>query len=106
MFALSTELNKEGNAARIRSLFERALELKATQHSVLLWRTYLAYEFEINQNIESARRIYFRAIHACPWYIFSGILNIFEIKFSMIKCTMHILGELVAVIVHLLRGID
>ncbi|KAG0609755.1 hypothetical protein M758_7G011500 [Ceratodon purpureus] len=67
MFSLATELNNEGNGARIRSLFERALEMKATRHSVLLWRTYLAYEYDINQNIESARRIYFRAIHACPW---------------------------------------
>ncbi|XP_024385096.1 uncharacterized protein [Physcomitrium patens] len=67
-FALATELeNIEGNAARIRSLFERALETKATQTSVVLWRAYLAYECKINRNIESARRIYFRAIHACPW---------------------------------------
>lgn len=57
-----------GNNSRIRSLFERALETKATQQSVVLWRTYLAYEFHINKNMEGARRVYFRAIHACPWY--------------------------------------
>ena len=86
MFALAAELNKEGNAARIRSLFERALEMKDTQHSVILWRTYLAYEYEINQNIESARRIYFRAIHACPWYIpFSCFLNYLKISLARLS---------------------
>jgi len=68
MFALATELGiNKGSPARIQRLFERALEMKATQHSVLLWRTYLAYEYKVHRNIESARRVYFRAIHACPW---------------------------------------
>lgn len=76
MFALATELgSNNGNAARIQCLFERALEMKATQHSVLLWRTYLAYECNIHRNIDNARRIYFRAIHACPWYIFPYFLR-------------------------------
>lgn len=70
MFALEMELGSPriGNKSRIRSLFERALETKVTQQSVILWRAYLAYEFHINKNVEGARRVYFRAIHACPWY--------------------------------------
>lgn len=70
MFALSTELHRERvctSRPRVRSLFERALENAVTQQSVVLWRIYLAYEFDINHNADAARRVYFRAIHACPW---------------------------------------
>ncbi|KAL5995465.1 hypothetical protein ACLOJK_025527 [Asimina triloba] len=67
LFALSFELGKSGSQHRIRGLFERALANDHLQKSVILWRCYLAYELNIAQNASSARRIFFRAIHACPW---------------------------------------
>ncbi|KAL6911563.1 hypothetical protein ACP4OV_000368 [Aristida adscensionis] len=67
LFALSFEWSKAGSNNRIHSLFERALADDKLQKSVLLWRCYLAYEAEIACNASAARRVFFRAIHACPW---------------------------------------
>ncbi|KAE8796777.1 hypothetical protein D1007_28069 [Hordeum vulgare] len=67
LFALSFEWSKAGSYNRIHSLFERALADDKLQKSVLLWRCYLAYEAEIACNTSAARRVFFRAIHACPW---------------------------------------
>lgn len=67
LFALSFEWGKAGSDNRIHSLFERALADDKLQKSVLLWRCYLAYEAEIAGNSSAARRVFFRAIHACPW---------------------------------------
>lgn len=69
LFALSFEWSKAGSYNRIHSLFERALADDKLQKSVLLWRCYLAYEAEIACNTSAARRVFFRAIHACPWYV-------------------------------------
>ncbi|KAF8730247.1 hypothetical protein HU200_017225 [Digitaria exilis] len=67
LFALSFEWSKTGSDNRIHSLFERALADDKLQKSVLLWRCYLAYEAEKAGNASAARRVFFRAIHACPW---------------------------------------
>ncbi|EHA8588963.1 protein NRDE2 [Cocos nucifera] len=67
LFAFSFELGKAGSQHRIHGLFERALANDKLQKSVLLWRCYLAYEADIAHNPSAARRIFFRAIHACPW---------------------------------------
>ncbi|CAN6279845.1 unnamed protein product [Urochloa humidicola] len=67
LFALSFEWSKAGSDNRIHSLFERALADDRLQKSVLLWRCYLAYEAEKACNASAARRVFFRAIHACPW---------------------------------------
>ncbi|KAL3687491.1 hypothetical protein R1sor_013800 [Riccia sorocarpa] len=67
LFALSCELWRPGAGPRIHSLFERALDCKETRQSVLIWRCYLAYELDVASNPDAARRVYFRAIHACPW---------------------------------------
>ncbi|KAL2629502.1 hypothetical protein R1flu_014188 [Riccia fluitans] len=67
LFALSCELWRPGAGPRIHSLFERALDTRETRQSVLIWRCYLAYELDVASNPDAARRVYFRAIHACPW---------------------------------------
>lgn len=67
LFALSFEWSKAGSSNRIHGLFERALADDKLKKSVLLWRCYLAYEAEIASNASAARRVFFRAIHACPW---------------------------------------
>lgn len=67
LFALSFEVSKGSSHHRVHGLFERALADKMLRHSVLLWRLYLSYEINVGCNISSAKRIYFRAIHACPW---------------------------------------
>ncbi|CAN8258973.1 unnamed protein product [Cochlearia groenlandica] len=67
LFALSYELSKGGSLHRIRGLFERALAQDTLNNSVVLWRCYISYEIEIAHNPSAARRIYFRAINACPW---------------------------------------
>lgn len=68
LFALSFEIGGAGSEHRIHSLFEKALANEKLQKSVLLWRCYLEYEANISHNPSAARRIFFRAIHACPWY--------------------------------------
>jgi hypothetical protein len=68
LFALSFEWSKAGSDNRAHSLFERALADDKLQKSVLLCRCYLAYEAEIAFNSSAARRLFFRAIHAYPWY--------------------------------------
>ncbi|KAL0743413.1 hypothetical protein Bca4012_084926 [Brassica carinata] len=67
LFALSYELSRGGSLHRIRGLFERALALDTLNSSVILWRCYIAYEIDVAHNPSAARRIYFRAINACPW---------------------------------------
>ncbi|KAK9118131.1 hypothetical protein Scep_016224 [Stephania cephalantha] len=67
LFALSFELGKFGSHHRIHALFERALANEQLQNSVLLWRCYLAYEIIVAGNLSAAKRVFFRAIHACPW---------------------------------------
>lgn len=67
LFALAFELGKSGTEHRVHRLFEKALSNDKLQKSTLLWRFYLAYETEIACNSSAAKRIFFRAIHACPW---------------------------------------
>ncbi|KAK1309057.1 hypothetical protein QJS10_CPA09g00298 [Acorus calamus] len=67
LFALSFELGKPDSQHRIHGLFERALSNDRLQKSVILWRCYLAYEIHVACNPSAARRVFFRAIHACPW---------------------------------------
>ncbi|XP_073143744.1 uncharacterized protein [Henckelia pumila] len=67
LYALSFEMNAGGSKHRIRGLFERALEDGKLQNLVILWRCYLEYEMNIACNFAAAKRVFFRAIHACPW---------------------------------------
>lgn len=67
VFALEFEMVKGGSEHRIRGLFEKALTNDMLRSSVLLWRSYIAYEIDVAQNPSSSKRIFFRAIHACPW---------------------------------------
>lgn len=69
LFALSFELGRDGSQHRIRGLFERALSNDRLQRSVLLWRCYLAYEAQTARSPNAARRVFYRSIHACPWYV-------------------------------------
>ncbi|KAH9616378.1 hypothetical protein KSS87_013393 [Heliosperma pusillum] len=66
LFALSYELSRGGSQHRIHGLFERALTNDKLRFSVFLWRLYIAFEIDM-ENISAARRVFFRAIHACPW---------------------------------------
>ncbi|XP_074269561.1 uncharacterized protein LOC141592695 isoform X2 [Silene latifolia] len=66
LFALSYELSRGGSQHRIHGLFERALTNDKLRFSVFLWRLYIAFEIDMG-NISAARRVFFRAIHACPW---------------------------------------
>ncbi|XP_015966836.1 uncharacterized protein LOC107490577 isoform X1 [Arachis duranensis] len=67
LFALSYEMSRGGSRHRIRGLFERALGSDKLSSSVVLWRCYIAYEMDIVKDPSAARRVFFRAIHACPW---------------------------------------
>ncbi|XP_050218221.1 uncharacterized protein LOC126668990 isoform X2 [Mercurialis annua] len=67
IFALSFEMSKGGSQHRIHALFERALANDSLCKSVILWRMYVAYEIDVAHNPSAARRVFFRAIHACPW---------------------------------------
>ena len=50
----------------VQALFERAVSAKGTQQCALLWRAYIGYEHGRGR-AEAARRVFLRAIHACPW---------------------------------------
>eukprot|EP00897_Mesotaenium_endlicherianum_P007418 jgi/Mesen1/6704/ME000343S05860 len=67
VYAVAAEIGRVGAGARVHSLLERALSCDATCHSVLLWRLYLAYELHVAKKPESARQVFFRAVHMCPW---------------------------------------
>ncbi|KAL6583693.1 hypothetical protein OROMI_002982 [Orobanche minor] len=67
LYALSLELSSGGSQHRIRGLFERALEDDKLHKSVILWRCFIEYERSVACNISAAKRVFFRAIHACPW---------------------------------------
>ena len=70
LVAVAAEIARPGARPRVRSLLERgiaAIERHTGTHSVLMWRLYIAYEMEVVGGKERARRIFFRAIHACPW---------------------------------------
>ncbi|XVF09402.1 hypothetical protein REPUB_Repub07fG0089400 [Reevesia pubescens] len=67
LFALIFEMSRSGSVHRIHGLFERALANDKFHNSVILWRLYVAYEINIALNPSAARRIFFRAILACPW---------------------------------------
>ncbi|KAE8678347.1 hypothetical protein F3Y22_tig00111427pilonHSYRG00550 [Hibiscus syriacus] len=67
LFALIFEISRNGSPHRIHGLFERALANDKFHSSVVLWRLYVAYEINVVHNPSAARRIFFRAIHACPW---------------------------------------
>ncbi|XP_065849215.1 uncharacterized protein [Euphorbia lathyris] len=67
IFMLAFEMSRGGSRHRIHGLFERALANENLHNSVILWRLYIAYEIDVEQNPIAARRIFFRAIHACPW---------------------------------------
>ncbi|XP_042501686.1 nuclear exosome regulator NRDE2 [Macadamia integrifolia] len=67
LFALSFEMGRGGSRHRIHGLFERALSNDMLHNSVILWRLYIAYEMDVASNPFAAKRIFFRAIHACPW---------------------------------------
>ncbi|KAL6962786.1 hypothetical protein U1Q18_037745 [Sarracenia purpurea var. burkii] len=66
LFAFSFEMNRGGSQNRIRGLLEKALGNEKFRNSVVLWRCYIEYEMNVACNPSAARRIFFRAIHACP----------------------------------------
>lgn len=66
-FSLSFEMSKGGSVHRIRAIFERALDNATFRNAVVLWRCYIAYECMVACDLSAARRVFFRAIHACPW---------------------------------------
>lgn len=66
LYALSFEIIRGASKHRIHGLFERALANEMLHKSVLLWRSYIAYEIKIACNPSAAKQIFFRAIHACP----------------------------------------
>jgi hypothetical protein len=49
-----------------QALFERALGLKETRQSPVLWRAYISYE-AAHGRADAAGRVFLRAINACPW---------------------------------------
>jgi len=61
-------MSRGGSNHRIRGLFERAVSNDMLCSSVVLWRCYIGYELNIAHDPSAARRIFFRAIHACPWW--------------------------------------
>ncbi|KAI7730655.1 hypothetical protein M8C21_001008 [Ambrosia artemisiifolia] len=67
LFALSYEISKGSSHHRIHRIFEKALADNVLRDSVLLWRLYIDYEIHVTCDLSAARRIYFRAIHTCPW---------------------------------------
>ncbi|XP_028805517.1 protein NRDE2 homolog [Neltuma alba] len=67
LFALSFEMCRGGSQHRIRRLFERALGNDVLCSSAVLWRCYIEYEMNVASDPFAARRVFFRAIHACPW---------------------------------------
>ncbi|KAL9155477.1 hypothetical protein ABFS82_09G005900 [Erythranthe guttata] len=67
LYALSFEMSIGGSHHRIRGLFERALENDKLHNSVILWRCFIEYERSVTCNASAAKRVFFRAIHACPW---------------------------------------
>ncbi|KAI3454346.1 hypothetical protein Pfo_011009 [Paulownia fortunei] len=67
LYALSFEMSTGGSQHRIRGLFERALEDDKLHNSVILWRCFIEYERSVACNISAAKRVFFRAIYACPW---------------------------------------
>ncbi|XP_061356034.1 uncharacterized protein LOC133300491 isoform X2 [Gastrolobium bilobum] len=67
LFALTYEMSRGGSQHRIRGLFERALGNDRLCSSVVLWRCYVVYELDIAHDPSAARRVFFRAVHACPW---------------------------------------
>ncbi|KAG6401993.1 hypothetical protein SASPL_138861 [Salvia splendens] len=67
LYALAFEMSTGGSQHRIRGLFERALEDDKLHSSVILWRCFIEYERSVACNTQGAKRVFFRAIHACPW---------------------------------------
>ncbi|XP_027358649.1 protein NRDE2 homolog isoform X2 [Abrus precatorius] len=67
LFALSYEMSRGGSHHRIRGMFEKALGNDRLCSSVILWRCYIVFEMEMAHDPSAARRVFFRAIHACPW---------------------------------------
>ncbi|CAI5523271.1 unnamed protein product [Closterium sp. Naga37s-1] len=69
LLCLLVEVARPGARPRVRGLLERALasSAKGSGQCVLMWRLYIGYELHISQNADAARRVFFRAIHACPW---------------------------------------
>lgn len=67
LFSVATEVGRQGSGSRIRSLMEHSVQRSATWQSVVIWRAYITYELSVEKNTDAARRIFFRAIHTCPW---------------------------------------
>lgn len=70
LVAVMVEIARPGARPRVRSLLERgiaAVERATGSQSVLLWRLFIAFELHIMGSKEGARRVFFRAINACPW---------------------------------------
>ncbi|RUS78263.1 hypothetical protein EGW08_013979 [Elysia chlorotica] len=64
--ASSTESNDTGIVHRLRSVFETVLSLSVSNHSPLLWRLYLYFEFKYGSETK-AKGILYRALQSCPW---------------------------------------
>ncbi|KAM7471048.1 hypothetical protein LguiA_009231 [Lonicera macranthoides] len=67
LYALTYEISRGSPHHRVHGLFERALASGRLHNSVILWRWYIAYEINVASSPSSAKRVFFRAIHACPW---------------------------------------
>ncbi|EGC30809.1 hypothetical protein DICPUDRAFT_99413 [Dictyostelium purpureum] len=66
LFSIRFEINKQGAALRIKSLFEKSIQLSRCKHNFILWKLYI--EFELNRGkVNTAKSIYYRAIKELPW---------------------------------------
>lgn len=65
LLAASAEARRAGGSRRVPAVFEAALALPSLSGCALLWRRYLAHEVGRGA-AEAARRVYLRAINACP----------------------------------------
>lgn len=66
LFAIRSERHK-GSANRIRGLFERGFKAsESVRHNIAMWLYYLDFEIKVG-DYNTAKGIFFRAIHQLPW---------------------------------------
>ena len=87
-FAIYTELSRsitEGsNTHSIRSTFERAVDSASGKHSAALWKLYLLFEHS-GGDMDRAKKVFYRAITACPW-----VKEMYMLAFRYLKGAMEV----------------
>ncbi|KAF2069362.1 hypothetical protein CYY_009316, partial [Polysphondylium violaceum] len=66
LFAIRFEIYRLGSASRLKSIFEKSIQLSTCKHNPILWRLYILFELYRGKS-KSSKSLYYKSIKQLPF---------------------------------------